>query len=213
MSIARGLCLAAILAGASMASAALTPDELIFDNYNGAEVNGFIEPFFQPSFTLAQTMTISHISTFHYYYLPNVRPTIGLERADGTTIGEWQSQILLFDFNQGPEGVPVDWIAYANVTLDPGTYFITDSQPVNWSHNLESGNTGFARVYASVPEPTSLLLLGCIAGGLMIRRRSPESTALAGQYAPQAEGSPRQLVDRLCSEPLCSTIQQTPYCA
>ena len=165
--MSRGLCMAA--AAAVFAVAPMASGAVIFNNYNIYEVTS--NPWFNPAFTIDQAMTITEIVTYHEenWIYDDAPGTIGLETESGSTIGSWQASTLTSYL-----GASVEWIVDTNITLQPGTYVITDSNPEHWSHNYESGYVGFAQVYGTVavPEPTSLALLGCIAGGLMARRRN-----------------------------------------
>jgi hypothetical protein len=136
------------LVAATSASASTT----LLDNWN---IYGVTQSYPQPpvptQFTLTQATTIATISTYHwdggygavgggYIYI----------RSDGQTLFQAPAA-----GSPGQGGVPdADWAATFNITLGPGTYQVSDSNPQTWSYNSQSGDEGFADV-SGTPTSTS----------------------------------------------------------
>lgn len=93
--------------------------------------------------TLQQTTTITKITTDHY------NDGMGTPRGGKITIKNSDDNILgsFKAFGKtGKNGTPsAKWIAEPNITLEKGTYFISDSDPETWSKTFLSGN-GFVVV-------------------------------------------------------------------
>lgn len=125
-------------------SATLSPVDgsLVFSNWNKAFVyNGVSSGTY---FYLPQRTTITRVITYHWN---NGRGAtagqISIKSQNGTVAGTWQSI-----GTSGTGGAQnVNWIVMPNVTLEPGTYQIIDSDMSTWSQNNESFGAGFTMVY------------------------------------------------------------------
>jgi hypothetical protein len=105
--------------------------------YNGVKSNTY--------FYVGKTTTIKSISNYHWNNGRGSMPgKIGLRDTLGAILGEWQSV-----GSDGMRGVKnANWTVYPNITLQPGLYMITDSEPSTWSQNLGSFGAGFSIVNA-----------------------------------------------------------------
>jgi len=117
------------------------PEELVFNTLNLAEVvNG---PTKDASFSISETYEITLIKTYHWnngYGSSPIR--IGLKDSNGN-IGNWEA-ITCIDSGEVPNTF---WDIKPYITLLPGTYTITDSDPSTWSCNSESDNRGMVVVF------------------------------------------------------------------
>jgi hypothetical protein len=122
----------------------------IFDNWNTATVES--GPASSPTFTITQPYHITRIQTYHWNDgrgATPVKQSITVFDARGLGIGCQPSA------SSGQGGSPnVNWECTPEVTLEPGTYRVNDSDRNTWSHNQESGNAGFVRVQG-YPETQS----------------------------------------------------------
>jgi len=122
---------------------------LLFDDSN---VNGVINSPRNPTqFTLNRSTVITQIWTYHWNGGQGDRGPGSIRLLDVST-----------NRSYGPYPVTVsggrfqDWNAYPNVILPAGVYRILDSRPSTWSHNVQSGYRGFARVWGTtqcIPQP------------------------------------------------------------
>lgn len=114
--------------------------ELVFHNNNPMGVFNGGKP---PSFTLTEPRRIREISTYHWNDGKGTAaaPTItltgpGVTRAFKAT-------------RTGAGGVPnTVWFADMDMTLKPGTYTVSDSDPSTWAQNSDSGGLGMTWVHA-----------------------------------------------------------------
>ncbi len=92
-------------------------------------------------------MFITRINTYHWNNGMGT-PSPGKIRIRGQ--GSWQAK-----GSPGMRDTPnAEWWAYPHVTLNPGTYTITDSDSGTWSHNTASGGVGHVSMYGrSVSQP------------------------------------------------------------
>ncbi|SFI31857.1 hypothetical protein SAMN05192551_1121, partial [Tindallia magadiensis] len=137
-----------------------TSDEnnLIFDNNNIAGVLN--RPTNPTQFTIQQPHQITKIETYHWNNQRGAPAgSIGLQHADGTMYGPWTATART-GYLDTPNAY---WFVEPNVTIKAGTYTVIDSDPDSWSHNSQSNNEGFARVWGNAtgapapapqPEPT-----------------------------------------------------------
>lgn len=117
--------------------------EEIFQNHNIMGVkNG---PSASTTFTLTVPRHIYSIEDYHWNNGYGKKlGTIGLEAADGTMYGPWQTV-----GREGQGGVPnAYWTAYPDLELPAGTYTIIDSDNLTWSQNAQSGGQGMVHVFA-----------------------------------------------------------------
>lgn len=115
----------------------------IFNNWNKAVVyNGSKSSTY---FYLTRSVTITRIINYHWNSGYGVQPgQIGLRDSGGSVLGTWQST-----GTSGTGGAKnVNWVVTPNITLQPGLYQITDSEPSTWSQNEMSFGAGFSSVNA-----------------------------------------------------------------
>jgi len=94
-------------------------------------------------FTLNKETVIARIITDHYNDGNGDASggTITLKDKSGSVIGQWSARP-----SANKNGVAnAKWISNANVTVQPGTYFIHDSNPATWSKNALG--IGFVEVF------------------------------------------------------------------
>ena len=115
----------------------------IFNNGNRSGVGNGVKS--NTYFYVGKTTTISSISNYHWNNGKGAQPgKIGLRNYQGTILGTWQSV-----GSDGMGGVKnANWTVYPNITLQPGIYQITDSEPSTWSQNEGSFGAGFSIVNA-----------------------------------------------------------------
>lgn len=120
---------------------ATAADTDLFNNFNtGGVVNG---PRTATRFTLDRPATITTLVTYHWNNGRGAVPgTISLRDQNGKIYGPFTA---IGSSGQGGTA-NVDWTARANVTVPAGTYAVLDSNPATWSHNAQSGFSGFAKV-------------------------------------------------------------------
>lgn len=115
---------------------------LIFNNWNKAMVyNGASAKTY---FFLIQRTTITRIMNYHWSNGNGRSPgSVGIKYANGNQAGSWQSI-----GTSGTGGAQnVNWVVSPNVTLEPGLYEITDSDPGSWSQNSGSFGCGFTMIW------------------------------------------------------------------
>jgi hypothetical protein len=130
----------------STTDTATTPEKpvqqgpVIFNNGNiGGVSSGPTSP---TTFTLDRAYMITLIQNYHYFSGGAAPGTISLKDQSGRTYGPWQAKGL-----PGQGGVKnAYWDVNPNITLQPGTYTVIDSNPKTWSQNSESKGRGFTRV-------------------------------------------------------------------
>lgn len=111
----------------------------VFDSWNKAITeNG---PTRLPRFTVGQPTYISMIMNYHWNDGRGAPAgTITIISTDGRIVGAWPAE-----GTGGTGGARnVNWRVSPNITLPPGSYFIVDSDPATWSHNVQSGGIGFS---------------------------------------------------------------------
>lgn len=106
--------------------------------------NGAVEnsPLYPTVLTFDTPIHLNYIETYHWNYGNGVSEpgTIGIKDENGNKYGPWQAT-----GREGSGGVEnAIWRADADVSVPAGTYTIIDSDPETWSHNKESGLSGFA---------------------------------------------------------------------
>jgi hypothetical protein len=156
------------LVGAQAAPAAASTPSII-KLLNNTNIYGVLNgPKYSPSFTLAQTIVITQIFTYHWNNGQGTKPLYGPGSAVGalalfTSTGTEVVWAPAYG-SSGQNGSPnVNWTANvgSGTTLAPGTYYVGDSQPSTWSTNAQSGYAGFAEVFGyfapAPPPPTGRL--------------------------------------------------------
>lgn len=118
-------------------------DEKIFSNSNKNVVHNLKTT----SFKLTQPMLITRIDTYHWNDQQGSPPgKIGIRG-----VGLWQATGW-----PGMHNTPdANWTVHPNIRLEPGIYFITDSDPATWSQNSGSGGLGFVEVFGQPIAGTS----------------------------------------------------------
>jgi hypothetical protein len=114
----------------------------LFNNENIATVyNG---PTQSTKFSIDTYYEITEIETYHWNSRQGKVPgQIRLVHNDGTIYGPWKATA-----REGYTGVPnAYWQVHPFVVIKPGTYTIQVSDNASWSHNRQSGNRGFAKVW------------------------------------------------------------------
>ena len=114
--------------------------EVIFYNGNIAGVQS--GPQNPTEFTVDSEWTLTYMFNYHYFNNGILPGKIGLKHEDGTEYGPWQ---CVGRVGQG-NVVNAYWDCYPNVTIKPGKYTVTDSDPDTWSHNSGSNYCGFTHV-------------------------------------------------------------------
>jgi hypothetical protein len=110
-------------------------DDEIFSNHNIRAVQNLKTT----TFKLTRSMFITRIETYHWNDRKGKPPgSIGIK-----DMGLWQAK-----GSPGMDNTPnAYWTVYPNIKLDPGIYFITDSDPATWSQNSGSDGFGFVKVF------------------------------------------------------------------
>lgn len=109
-------------------------------------------------FTIPFPALVTRIFTYHWNGGQGRRPgAIGLKHVrTGKTLGTWHAMGIHGDFFTDPgstwptepSGPPFRyWLVWPKIRLDPGTYEVTDSDPLTWSTNAELQHMGCAWVY------------------------------------------------------------------
>ena len=138
------------------------PGKVLFNNFNGNGVQN--NPTRKTVFRLNGRCAITEVHTFHHNQYQGRAPgKIFIKGVNGTR-GSWA-----FKARPGLSSWPnyylpnCNWIVNPpNLTLGPGTYEITVSDPASWSHNRGSGNAGYAIVWgrcSAAPRPTTTTTL------------------------------------------------------
>jgi hypothetical protein len=107
----------------------------LFNNVNDGVVRaGSTVPV---TFTLTKATTVSYVQTYHW---DSGKPPgqIALKGPDGTVYGPWKAVGTV-----GQGGMPnAYWEVKPDVSLEPGTYTVVDSDPASWSTNDQMGGAG-----------------------------------------------------------------------
>jgi hypothetical protein len=121
----------------------------IFDNGNIYGVtNG---PTGYTQFKLLKSTFITRIENYHYFNNGKQPGIITLLNSEGKKVGSWQAT-----GTAGQGGVQnAYWVAKPNITLQAGTYSVSDSDISTWSTNAQSSNKGFTTIWGSEFTPTS----------------------------------------------------------
>lgn len=87
-----------------------------------------------PGFTLKVPVFITYIMTYHWNGGRGASSggTIAFKNAEGKIFGPWKVSVRK----------NVYWEANPNITLQPGTYYVIDSDPATWAQNPQSGGFG-----------------------------------------------------------------------
>ena len=112
-----------------------------FDNNNIGAV--FNLPTQATSFVLEEPLWLSRIETYHWNSgQGQALGTISIQSESGEIFGPWEVKGRC-----GQGGViNAYWTAYPKREIPVGVYTVIDSDPGTWSHNVESGGSGFAQV-------------------------------------------------------------------
>lgn len=117
--------------------------EVIYDNTSIAGV--YSGPAEDVVFEIEDTTTITGIWTYHWY-----RESIDewedayvwIESEDGYVYGPWDVQA-----EEGQGGREnVNWYVFPYVTLEPGTYYLYDSNLSTWSYAYDTDNKGICMI-------------------------------------------------------------------
>ncbi len=123
-------------------------------------------------FEIKKATYISYIDTYHWNNGKgstgnNFGPYIKLNEVNSNKqYGPWLAQ-LKSGMNNAPN---VHWIVKPNITLPPGIYRISDSDPATWSHNNASNHMGFSKVESGS------------TGGLLSSVQSSQSSDIQGKW-------------------------------
>ncbi len=143
---------------------------VIVDYWNKGGVSNW--PDALTKFEITQPTYISYIDTYHWN---NGRGSTGnefgafikiIEVNSNKKYGPWQAQ-LKSGMNNAPN---VHWIVNPNITLPPGIYRISDSDPATWSQNNASNHVGFSKVMSGSP------------GGLLSNLQSSSDNDIQGKW-------------------------------
>lgn len=162
------ICLAIVVVWLACLHSSAEGDTIIFNSWNADATSS--QPTVPTVFTISEPTTITGISDYHWNDGSGKDAgTIGLRVFQGENIAVWAAE-------NRPDawGNPTTiWWACPNLTVGPGTYEVVDSDPGSWSYTTTDyfhylGSTGanwephkgFSLIYASVPEPSTFVLLG-----------------------------------------------------
>ena len=156
---------------------ALSPDSIIYQKNSISGVsNG---PTVDTTFGIMDPCMITGIFTYHWNALAGayVGQTLSLRHSDGTVYGPWP---VSASAGQGGKQ-DVNWFAFPNVVIKPGTYTLVDSNNATWSWAGDTDNKGICIVKgipAGLPlDPiTDLTIEDAIAP---INGEAPKSTIAA----------------------------------
>jgi hypothetical protein len=123
------------------------PEVALYDNNNiGGVLNG---PTGTLWLTFPQAVNVTRIETYHWNGGRGAAPgkiTL-VEKSSGKTYGPWSAT-----GSSGQGGaLNVYWRVQPNTVIPAGTYKVIVSSPQTWSHNPESKNCGFVRLWGRTP--------------------------------------------------------------
>jgi len=123
------------------------PEVALYDNNNiGGVLNG---PTGTLWLTFPQAVNVTRIETYHWNGGRGAAPgkiTL-VEKSSGKTYGPWSAT-----GSSGQGGaLNVYWRVQPNTVIPAGTYKVIVSSPQTWSHNPESKNCGFVRLWGRAP--------------------------------------------------------------
>lgn len=117
--------------------------EVIYDNTSIAGV--YSGPAEDVVFEIEETTTITGIWTYHWYRESTDEwedAYVWIESEDGYVYGPWDVQA-----EEGQGGREnVNWYVFPYVTLEPGTYYLYDSNLSTWSYAYDTDNKGICMI-------------------------------------------------------------------
>lgn len=118
-----------------------TPSQPTVELFNIGSIMAVFNGGTPATFTLAKKAQLKTMSTYHWNDAKGATGgTLGLKDASGKTYGPWSVTT-----SDGQGGAPsVYWNVSPDVTLEPGTYTIVDSEPATWSQNTETLGVGMS---------------------------------------------------------------------
>lgn len=126
--------------------------DVIYENSSIAGVSS--GPSEDVVFEIEETTLITGIWTYHWY--PDdvdewEYAYVWIESEEGDEYGPWSVQA-----EQGQGGKEnVNWYAFPNVTLEPGTYYLYDSNASTWSYAYDTDNKGMCMIRGTVVDGSS----------------------------------------------------------
>ncbi|MCR4740317.1 MAG: carbohydrate-binding protein [Lachnospiraceae bacterium] len=119
----------------------VTDDPILWTCYNLCGVGNY--PDEATKFTLDEACHVTYIMDYHWNNGKGKKPGEISLKKDGRIIGTWDAE--------GYDGMGhvknANWVAPADIDLEPGEYEVIDSDDETWSHNSSSGKRGFVQIY------------------------------------------------------------------
>ncbi len=118
---------------------ASTTDKASVELFNIGSIMAVFNGGTSAIFTLEKKAQLKTLTTYHWNDAKgSPGGTLGLKDSNGKIFGPWAVTT-----SDGQGGAPsVYWAASPDVTLEPGTYTVVDSDPATWSQNEETGGVG-----------------------------------------------------------------------
>ncbi|MCR5791001.1 MAG: carbohydrate-binding protein [Lachnospiraceae bacterium] len=118
-----------------------TDDPIVWTCYNISGVRNTPEE--ATKFTLDKPCHVTYIMNYHWNNGKGTKPGKIRLKKNGETIGTWEAK--------GYDGMGhvknANWVAFADIDLEPGEYQVLDSDKETWSHNQGSNGMGFVEIY------------------------------------------------------------------
>ena len=140
------LVLATALIGCSDKEKVALEKDILWTNNNIYGVKN--KPVKQTQVILEEDCFVSAITNYHYFNKGGKPGTISLIGGDGKKYGPWKAKGRIGQGNVKD----AYWDTFPNIQLKAGTYQVIDSNPETWSHNSQSGNSGFTEVRGDVKK-------------------------------------------------------------
>lgn len=125
--------------------------EVVYENYSSAGV--YSGPSEDVVFEINETTTITGIWTYHWDMYSSdewENAYIWIETAEGDDYyGPWDVEA-----EEGSGRQNVNWYVFPDITLEPGTYYLYDSNVSTWSYAYDTDNKGICMIrgYAGESE-------------------------------------------------------------
>ncbi len=120
---------------------------LYLSNINTAGVSNGAE-YFQFTVPDGKELHLQAIVVYHYYYGIGSDPGVISLSNINKELGSWQS-------SNKDENNNFYWVAYPDITLSAGTYYITCPDSTTWAYNADSESEGFTELYGDISTAAS----------------------------------------------------------